>query len=119
MKFIQIENEEDKTELCAVIVQGHLQPQLEAESAALEQLCSAECLEIHIWCWTISSVKHVPGCNPLYLISVVYCQQSLIFSFVEYNRHTVLSLLLISCLLLKSHFLGHPFLGIVVKSIIC
>lgn len=83
-------------------------------AAASVQLYSAECLEICIWHWTISSVKHVPGCNPLYLIPIVYCQKSSVFSFVEYNRHTICSLLLISCLLLKSHFLRHPFLGMII-----
>lgn len=78
---------------------------------SLHQPCScvAECLEMCSWHWTISSVKCVPGCNPLYPTSIVYCQHSQIFSCAGYSRHTVLSLQLISSLLLKRVvvFWGH------------
>lgn len=71
--------------------------------------CVGECLEMCSWHWTISSVKCVPGCNPLYPTSIVYRQHSQIFSCAGYRKHTVLSLQLINSLLLKRVvvFWGH------------
>lgn len=112
MKFIQIKNEEDRTQLHDVIVQGQLQLQSEAESAVLVQLYSAKCLETYIWHWTISSVKHVPCCNPSYLISIIYCQQwSICLCGIQQMHCSLIFANQSSFAEERTNFLGPSFLG--------